>query len=238
MSETSASHPENGLPRPPLPPVPPVAPVPPVPPGRPQGILPEDAHRVKITDPERMKALAHPARMAVFDFLGLRRVKGFDGATATEIAEVAGMTPSAMSYHLRTLAKAGFIEEAPSRGDARERVWRLALHSFSIAAGDDASESDKVIERTMGEAFRERDEENFTRFLDSRFDLDPKIRDASMVQHGTLRLTPEEAEEFGRRFMELEGEYAELTRKRIAEGSEGPSEAVVYHAMFRLFPRV
>ncbi|MEU6860429.1 helix-turn-helix domain-containing protein [Glycomyces sp. NPDC046736] len=230
MSETSASHPE-----PPVPPVPPVAPVAPEPP---RTLLPDDPNRTKISDPERMKALAHPARMAVFDFLGMRRVQGFDGATATEIAEVADMTPSAMSYHLRTLAKAGFIEEAPSRGDARERVWRLALHSFSITAEDDASESDKVIERTMSEAFREREERNFSRFLDHRFDLEPRVREATLVQHGKLRLTPEEAMEFGRRFIELEEEYAEITRKRIADGRDAPSDAIVYHSMYRLFPRI
>ena len=43
-----------------------------------------------------------------------------------------------MSYHLRTLAKAGFIEEAPSRGDARERLWRMKIQSFSVRADDDA----------------------------------------------------------------------------------------------------
>ena len=47
-------------------------------------------------------------------------------ATATECAEVCGLSPSATSYHLRALAKAGLVEEAPSRGDGRERVWRAA----------------------------------------------------------------------------------------------------------------
>src|SRR5690606_34750386 len=102
------------------PPVPPVPPRPPaLPPGPDEAAASSPFKAPKISDPEVLRALAHPARLAVWDFLGTCALEGKDGATATEVAEVAGMTPSAMSYHLRTLAKAGFIEEAPSRGDAR-----------------------------------------------------------------------------------------------------------------------
>ncbi|WP_232075867.1 ArsR/SmtB family transcription factor [Phytohabitans suffuscus] len=37
---------------------------------------------------------------------------------------MAGLSPSATSYHLRALARYGLVEQAPSRGDGRERVWR------------------------------------------------------------------------------------------------------------------
>lgn len=192
---------------------------------------------VKITDPERMKALAHPARMAVFDFLAEQRVAGHDGATATEIAEVAGMTPSAMSYHLRTLAKAGFIEEAPGRGDARERLWRMKIHSFSIRAEHDAPESDKIIERTMGAAFLEQQDRNYKRWLDRRFEVDPALRDAALTQQAHLRLTVEEAAEFSRRYQELEQEYADRTSKRAEQGADPDDGTVVFSTLFRFFPR-
>jgi DNA-binding transcriptional ArsR family regulator len=243
MSETSASRPDDATPGhevsvPPAPPVPPDPPVPPVPPApsaerRPRG----KGQYVKITDPERMKALAHPARMAVFDFLAGRKVEGFDGATATEIAEVAGMTPSAMSYHLRTLAKAGFIEEAPSRGDARERVWRMKIHSFSIAAEPDAPESHQVIERTMGEVFREQQERNFSRWLDRRADF-PELREVGLTQQGHVRLTTEEASEFVRRYMELEQEYVDLSNKRSDQGVDPDDGTVVWNVLLRFFPKV
>jgi DNA-binding transcriptional ArsR family regulator len=192
----------------------------------------------KITDPERMKALAHPARMAVFDFLAGQRVAGLEGATATEIAEVAGMTPSAMSYHLRTLAKAGFIEEAPSRGDARERLWRMKIRSFSIRAEADAPESDKIIERTMGAAFIEQHDRNYMRWLEQRYEVDPALREASLTQQAHLRLTAEEAAEFSRRYQELEQEYADRTTKRAEQGPDPEDGTVVFSTMFRFFPRV
>jgi DNA-binding transcriptional ArsR family regulator len=210
-------------------------PSPPEPPAPPR--LTDDDH-VKITDPERMKALAHPARMAVFDFLAEQRVSGHEGATATEIAEVAGMTPSAMSYHLRTLAKAGFIEEAPSRGDARERLWRLKIQSFSIRSEPDASESDKVIERTMGAAFMEQHDRNFLRWLEQRFDVDPALREASLTQQGHLRLTVEEAAEFSRRFQELEQEYADRTLERANKGADPEDGTHVFISLFRFFPKL
>ncbi|MDA1361330.1 helix-turn-helix domain-containing protein [Glycomyces luteolus] len=231
MSETPASGPDAALSGP-------AVPTPPAPPEPPTPSRFTGKEHEKITDPERMKALAHPARMAVFDFLAGQRVAGFEGATATEIAEVAGMTPSAMSYHLRTLAKAGFIEEAPSRGDARERLWRMKIQSFSIRAEDDASESDKVIERTMGAVFVEQHDRNFLRWLDQRFDVDPALRDASLTQQAHLRLTVEEAAEFSRRYQELEQEYAERTRKRADQGPDPEDGTVVFNVLFRFFPRI
>lgn len=228
MPETPAS---NAVPEPPEPPRPPGAPKPPSPP---------EPHRPKgerITDPERMKALAHPARMAVFDFLGTRRIQGFDGATATEIAEVADMTPSAMSYHLRTLAKAGFIEEAPSRGDARERVWRLKVHNFSIEAEEGAPESDRVAERAMVEAFSEQEDRSYRRYLDIRDQLEPEVRDLATVSQGRLRLRPEELVEFKDRFFGLLDEYAERSLA-YAEKSDADDGTVVMHHHFRLFPHV
>lgn len=74
-----------------------------------------------LSDPAAVRALAHPARLVVIDAL-------YDGEvlTATECAERAGVTPSAMSYHLRALEKAGLVLRAEPRGDARERPWKRA----------------------------------------------------------------------------------------------------------------
>src|SRR3954451_17616044 len=76
---------------------------------------------VKISDPKRIRALAHPARLAVIEELYSGRE-----LTATECADIAGLSPSAMSYHLRSLAKAGIVEPADGGTDGRERPWRAA----------------------------------------------------------------------------------------------------------------
>src|ERR1700759_3131323 len=83
---------------------------------------------VRVSDPKMMRALAHQGRIAIWTYLGLH-----GPATATECAEIAGLSPSACSYHLRTLARYGFVEEDPDRAaDRRERPWRARMLAFSI----------------------------------------------------------------------------------------------------------
>jgi DNA-binding transcriptional ArsR family regulator len=79
-----------------------------------------------------MRALAHPARLAILEYLGRSSEGRGNEATATECAQVCGLSPSATSYHLRALARHGLVEEAPSRGDGRERVWRAAGEGVRI----------------------------------------------------------------------------------------------------------
>ena len=83
---------------------------------------------IVLTEARDIKALTHPARLAVLDeFLSGREL------TATECAEIAGVTPSAMSYHLRALEKVGIIERAEPTGDGRERPWRAAGSELQIS---------------------------------------------------------------------------------------------------------
>lgn len=66
-----------------------------------------------------MRALAHPARLAILDALA-----GGDELTATECAQLTGLSPSATAYHLRLLERFELVEPAAPRPDARERPWR------------------------------------------------------------------------------------------------------------------
>ncbi|HET7661548.1 MAG TPA: helix-turn-helix domain-containing protein [Oryzihumus sp.] len=82
---------------------------------------------VTLTDPKAIRALAHPARQRVIDEL-------YGGAvlTATEAARLCGLTPSAMSYHLRALEKWGIVVRDEAGDDARERPWRAAARDLRI----------------------------------------------------------------------------------------------------------
>ena len=73
--------------------------------------------RTSTLDAAVMRAMAHPARLALLEHL-----RNSGPATATECAGVVGLSPSATSYHLRALARAGLVEAAPGRGDGRERL--------------------------------------------------------------------------------------------------------------------
>ena len=79
--------------------------------------------RREITDPRTMRALAHPVRLALVEALGRE-----GELTATRAAEMLDESPGNMSWHLQTLAKYGYIEEAGG-GRGRSRPWRLAAAS-------------------------------------------------------------------------------------------------------------
>ena len=85
-----------------------------------------------------LRALAHPARIAILQHIAL------DGpATATQCADVAGLSPSACSYHLRALARYGLIEPAPDgAADGRHRPWQARVTGISYG---DANSSAAVL---------------------------------------------------------------------------------------------
>ena len=53
-------------------------------------------------------------------------------ATATQLAARLGEEVRASDYHLRQLAKYGFVEEDPDRGSGRERWWRRVPMRISM----------------------------------------------------------------------------------------------------------
>ena len=68
---------------------------------------------------ETLAALADPHRRRVVELLRERPHR------AGELAEAAGLTPPAMSRHLRTLRRSGLVEETSPEFDARVRVYQL-----------------------------------------------------------------------------------------------------------------
>ncbi len=66
-----------------------------------------------------LAALADPHRRRVVELLRERPHR------AGELAEAAGLTPPAMSRHLRTLRLSGIVEERHDGFDARVRVYQL-----------------------------------------------------------------------------------------------------------------
>jgi DNA-binding transcriptional ArsR family regulator len=88
---------------------------------------PEDAAAFRFEDPRSIRALAHPARLAIIDALATG-----EELTATQCAELTGLSPSATAYHLKLLERYGFAEAAPPRPDRRERPWRATARSPAL----------------------------------------------------------------------------------------------------------
>ncbi|GAA1346973.1 helix-turn-helix domain-containing protein [Falsarthrobacter nasiphocae] len=83
---------------------------------------------VVLSDPKAIRALAHGVRLQVIEAL----FDSDDSFTATELATRFGLTPSAMSYHLRSLERWGLVIRAGGNGDGRERHWKSAGSHLTI----------------------------------------------------------------------------------------------------------
>src|SRR5580704_6370299 len=88
---------------------------------------PEDCPPYRFENPREIRALAHPARMAIIDALA-----SGEELTATQCAELTGLSPSATAYHLGFLERYGFAEAAPPRPDRRERPWRASGRPIQV----------------------------------------------------------------------------------------------------------
>jgi len=99
---------------------------------------------MQITDPRALRALAHPLRLDLVELLGL-----LGQATAAACGRQLGTSQASCSFHLRQLAKYGFVEQAPPSGDSRERPWRLTdlEQSWSADAGPAADQLERVFVR-------------------------------------------------------------------------------------------
>ncbi|WP_309106740.1 winged helix-turn-helix domain-containing protein [Arthrobacter sp.] len=110
------------------------------------------SEKVEITDPKAIRALAHAARLEVISELYSTQVS----RTATELAGQTGLTPSAMSYHLRALQKWGIVVPAETAGDARERRWRAAGSDVTINSGGSLAHPEFAVLDLELDAFRRR----------------------------------------------------------------------------------
>lgn len=174
------------------------------------------ADRTLMTsDTAVLAALAHPLRRQLLDLL---RVDG--PATASTLAAASGQPVNNVSHHLRTMATAGLIEDAPDLvRDRRERWWRCSSPAVAWSAqdfgGDPASAAIELaaealnIDRQMGyaRAFRAASDEDRAWWADAPFSYDT-----------WLRLTPAELAEYAAEVLRLQRKWAD--RPIPADGQE------------------
>lgn len=168
----------------------------------------------RLRDPKTMRALAHPLRLTLFEL-----VMREGTLTSTSASELTGESTGSCSFHLRQLAKYGFIEEAPG-GKGRERPWRVAGISLdwsnvqedaATAAAAEAL-SDLMLERRLHDLFA---------YLRSRGNETEEWRDAALSMGNLLYLRPEELRRLYEEIVALLIPYGDRTR----DPSKRPSDA-------------
>ncbi|WP_166983046.1 ArsR/SmtB family transcription factor [Paramicrobacterium fandaimingii] len=178
---------------------------------------------IHLRDAEAIRALAHPARQRVVNLLFADQ----QTHTSTELSELTGLTPSAMSYHLRALQKAGLVQRAePTEGDSRTRPWRASGTTIFIHGSEaegvweaqDALTSIAVSElRARLQAIRSKEVADTTSYVG--------------ISEATLWLTDDEAAVYARAL-----QRAELELLRTGWRNEAGPERRLSRAFFSLLP--
>jgi DNA-binding transcriptional ArsR family regulator len=169
--------------------------------------------RRQLTDAKEMRALAHPVRVALLELLTR------DGPmTATEAGEALGESPANTSFHLRTLAKYGFVEEAPG-GTGRQRPWQRVGLGTSLELDSDHAAT--AAARGLADQFAQRTFERRREWELTRMSYAKAWRDADFTYDAMMYLTPEELAELSGEIRTLVDRYVE----RLIDRSKRPPDA-------------
>ena len=171
---------------------------------------------LQVTDPQAMRALAHPVRLAILTFLQRN-----GPATATVLSPHVGATPSVTSWHLRHLAGFGLVTDAdPDEvpGDRRQRWWKARARGFSITAGDDPDSLTAA--RAVGDQLAHAAQEQVSEWItEVGPGLPPEWQQVAGVSNTSVPLTPDELAELARRIDELIAPYVHRTEADAPPGA-------------------
>lgn len=146
----------------------------------------------EVTDPQAMRALAHPVRLRILAHLQRR-----GQSTATRLAPEVGATPSVTSWHLRHLAKFGLVADADAGSDGRQRWWRATARGIRFdAPADDTDAQGLDAYRLLSMQLLSTGLDEIRAWAtDTAPHLEPRWLRVSGTSNTTVPMTREEAEE-------------------------------------------
>lgn len=175
-----------------------------------------------IKDPGTFRALAHPLRLELFERLAI-----LGTATASQLADYVDESPANCSFHLRVLAKHGYIERVDSE-DARERPWRVVDVTQNWEP-DQPAES-RLAAEALEDALLEWDNRRLRQAL--RAPRPAGWQGTMLNSRATLWLTPDEARELAASLVDLINPY--LTRWDTGERPAGGAPVRFIAELFRV----
>ena len=178
--------------------------------------------------PAQLKALAHPLRIQILDLLSAH-----SALTASGIAELVGESSGSTSYHLRQLARHGFIQEVADRGTGRERWWERRPGGFRLGLPEDPEDVAAIATSlTVALEFEKARARKIQSLLENSQTLDRAWLDVTRLTTTATWLTADQMAEVGEawdRFSET------LERYSHQERTPGARPAQIH---FNLFPLV
>jgi DNA-binding transcriptional ArsR family regulator len=179
---------------------------------------------VELSDLATLKAFAHPRRQRMFEHL-----TAHGPATSATLARALGLNTGSTSYHLRELARHGFVEETGEvAGHSRERWWRAIPADRRLPPRSrQSAELRQVMDELNHHAYAA-DLELFEQLQRDTAVTEPWA-DAFPYSRGTIRLTLPELREFFEEYIAL------LNRYKRPE-AETPAGARTVLTRFFAFP--
>jgi predicted ArsR family transcriptional regulator len=181
----------------------------------------------KITDAKTLRALAHPVRIALLEALTLR-----GAMTATEVGEQIGESPTTCSFHLRQLAKYGFVEEAGG-GNGRARPWRITTIGTSITTTHDPEA--EIAGDALLRVYRERSFARYQTWLETKGRYPKEWRDAASNSEYMFWATAEELEQLNEALTAVMMERFHF-QDRLTDPTKRPPGSVPVETLLMSYP--
>ncbi|MGP7813695.1 helix-turn-helix domain-containing protein [Glutamicibacter soli] len=183
---------------------------------------------VTFTTP-MLKAMANPLRRQIFDALAAMRT-----GRASDIGELLGLAPNKVSFHLRELAKAEMIEEAPELArDKRDRVWRPAATGYTTGQPADRTEdgSATAMNAYLGQVIHDEQRRLEATLAHAQrwYDSGEARADLAQLSTSNLMLTEDERQELQRRLDAVIPAFREDQKNGKIDSSQPASERKLWH---------
>jgi DNA-binding transcriptional ArsR family regulator len=181
----------------------------------------------KITDARAMRALAHPVRLALLEELAHAGT-----LTATQASELLGESPANCAFHLRTLAKYGYVVEAGG-GRGRERPWRRA-HTVLQITTDQEDPAAAMAADELGKFWLDKTLERARSALsrDGSWPAEWKHNPLLGENESVLYVTPQEASELAMEVFRLFMRFED----RVDHPERRPAEAMPIESLLLSYP--
>ncbi|GAA3288778.1 MULTISPECIES: winged helix-turn-helix domain-containing protein [Dactylosporangium] len=177
-----------------------------------------------LSDPQTLRALSHPVRLALLDALQEGPL------TATQAGEAIGESPTTCSFHLRQLARYGFVEEAGG-GRGRVRPWRLA-HRGWTAPAQPGNPAFARAQQALDQVLLDRLLARIRRYVDTAPTYPAQWQAAATGHTSTLHVTAAEAAEMAAAYRRVTDEF----RARWADRTDRPEGTLPVEVLFGVYP--
>ena len=151
--------------------------------------------------------------------------------TATEVGERIGESPTTCSFHLRQLAKYGFVEEAGG-GKGRARPWRVTTIGIDLAARPDDPEA-QLASGVLLRLIRERQLVRYQTWLDTKSSYPRQWQEAAGNSQHLFYLTAEELQQLNKELLAL---LLPRFRERLTDPAQRPPGAVPVEMLVVSYP--